>query len=69
MKRFLSILSVVALVALALVGCRKDPIEFNQVGTINMQLVKGFSHKNKVQNKGIWETFATILRAKKIKKL
>ena len=61
MKRFLSILSVVALVALALVGCRKDPIEFNQVGTINMQLVKGFSHKNKVQNKGIWETFdATV---------
>ena len=47
--------------ALALVGCRKDPIEFNQVGTINMQLVKGFSHKNKVQNKGIWETFdATV---------
>ena len=61
MKRFLSIISVVALVALALVGCRKDPIEFNQVGTINMQLVKGFSHKGKVQNKGIWETFeATV---------
>ena len=61
MKRFLSIISVVALVALALVGCRKDPIEFNQVGVINMQLVKGFSHKNKVQSKGIWDTFeATV---------
>jgi hypothetical protein len=61
MKRFLSILSVVALVALALAGCRKDPIEFNQVGTINMQLVKGFSHKNKVHSKGIWEAFdATV---------
>ena len=61
MKRFLSIISVVALVALALVGCRKDPIEFNQVGTINMQLVKGFSHKNKAHTKGIWEAFeATV---------
>ena len=61
MKRFLSVILVAVLVGLALVGCRKDPIELNQIGTINLQLVKGFSHKNQVHNKGLWETFeATV---------
>lgn len=59
MRRILSITSVVVLVALALAGCRKDPIEFDQIGTLNLQLVKGFSYKT--HNKGLWETFnATV---------
>ncbi len=53
MKRILLFVSLFSLVVVAFLGCHKDPIEFGNVGVLNINLQRGY----KTMNKGAVESF------------
>ena len=53
MKRILLFVSLFFLVVVAFLGCHKDPIEFGNVGVLNLSLQRNY----KTANKGVLESF------------
>ncbi len=53
MKRILLFVNVLLFALVAFVGCHKDPIEFGNVGVLNINLQRGY----KTMNKGAVESF------------
>ena len=47
MKRILLLVSLFSLVVVAFLGCHKDPIEFGNVGVLNLSLQRGYKTNNK----------------------
>ena len=47
MKRILLLVSLFFLVVVAFLGCHKDPIEFGNVGVLNLSLQRGYKTNNK----------------------
>ena len=47
MKRALLLMSILSIVVFAIVGCRKDPLDYGNVGVLNLGLKRDCQFANK----------------------